>query len=807
MIRQSKVGVFTRFLLTVMLSVWIVMVNVCHAANISYNGQDNVSVSDETDIDKINISDFQNTTISNVTSQHNFPVPVDNYNYGYISSQRNGAVLNIEDSTLVLQGLSVCPPYSSTLITNIDGTSRLNINNSKVEITNNYSHLYVDGVFTMDNSTLYNYGGSYVDSAVLRNSKIMYGGLRVRNGITMEDSTVVGGLYIYEKEHQADTEDMVQNNTATIRRSTFDYLSMARNAWSGNEDYVAKNNTLNLIDCKFFKLSVGQYEVRDNTVHITGGEITSANPSGTYESNRDLFVFGSKGGGSHTYVVSGNTLTIDGDCKISNPNIYLTYAPVRSENNTLNLFSGNGLTTNTVIDANLASSYYTVNTGNTLNVKNILGATINRIQDFQNINVYVPSTVQSGDTVFNIGSGYLNLSGVNVRAGFDGDVEFNAGDYVNIFKSNYITTDENTTFGTLTSGVSTIYDGLVLKKQQNNDNTQAIILTIPASDPPAPPVDPDPPVPPVDPDPPLILPPAVNPAPVVRRVNPEIMSLNAGQAASLELIQQGRELATQVRHAETTDNGIFGVIGASKVNRDDASMQFNHVIAGWKKSDKDQTAAAYAWYGRGNYDADIAGIDADGSASAVGVGGLYRKNLQDDLFIEGQLGFGQVMRDYKGKGFSTVIDNTSYDGHSMFVSGAVTFGKTWRLSEDKIEAYMTVAHDRVGGFDAKLSSGEKFDFGDAAQTTVGVGCTYEKDLGKSGKLYAGIEVNQGIGGKVDATYKHGNAGEIDLDGITAELNLGWKQEMKDGSSVSINLHGLTGARQGGAIDILYSKAL
>ncbi len=727
------------------------------------------------------------------------------YNYAmnaYITNStfKTGLVttkdMDINNSTIDSRGgQNACQGYEditirngSVIIGNVLGWKNINITDSEIKYLKNDgspSSFYDNNLRAMGDGDL-----NIKDSTLTNMLKI-----EALNGIVnMDGATIDSNDYV----KATITEDSVDSKTVTVKDST-----VTSRAYTGliNENRIEDsvlNFTGNTYTVNGYNTWTGFQadQLYNNTINISNSTINAYDLIGFHDDE----------------YVENCTMTIDGGSTI-NGNIYLTDAATAT-NNTLNLYTGNGLTNNTIISANY--NYAGVNTGNTLNIKNVLGATAQNIEKFQNINIYVPSTASKNDTILTLTSYNTDLSDVAIKAGIEGDIDFGAGDVITLLKNNNgITTNEGTTYGILTAGVSDIYDGLTVKK---NDNT-SIILTIPGGGGGGGGVDPDPPVPPVDPDPPAQNPPAPNPAPIRRRVNPEIMSLNAGQAASLELIQQGRELATQIRHAETNEDGIFGVIGTYKGSREDVNTQFSHVIAGWKHSDDEQIAAAYAWYGRGNYDSNIAGIDASGSASAVGIGGLYRKNLPDDLFIEGQLGFGQVKRDYSGKGFSTVIDNTSYDGVSPYFSGAVTFGKKWTLSEDivaedmfivpkdSIEAYLTVAHDRVSGFDAKLSSGEKFDFGDAAQTTVGVGCVYEKDMGKNGKFYAGVEVNKGIRGSVEATYRHGSTGELDLDGITAELNLGWKQEIKDGQSINVALHGMAGARQGIGIDVLYSKAL
>ncbi len=492
------------------------------------------------------------------------------------------------------------------------------------EDTNEYTN-------TLKNSEI---TGSYTGTANTTEIEGMtIGGNFSDTGIVydLKDSTI-GGNYAAGNENVYEISDQtfkISNSTVaggatmlnakTVENSTFTISDSSLSATSGGKKLIngktkASGNTVNINNSALGNISgspsvLSGGEVLNNTVNVTDSTISGS-----------LFSFFN---GGVSGLVKGNTVTIDADSTVNAKGFYLATSQ-EIQDNTMNLYTMDGLNANTTIGASSYGTSYTVNhTNNTLNVKNVLNATIKNLRWWDNINFYVPASAQSGDTIFNIADYSVDMRGVNIRAGIDGDMDFNAGDYINLIKAGYISTDDSTTYGTLTSGVSTIYEGLTVKKK---DDT-SIILTIPSNtpdpDPDPDPTPPDPipdPDPDPDPDPTPPLPPVIpiHP-PVMRRINPETQSLLSGQVAATEIIEEAVEIADAVRDAETGDY-IFGVISASAINGNDVSSRNTHFAVGYKKADEERIAAAYVQYGRGSYSSDIQGIDASGNTDYIGIG-------------------------------------------------------------------------------------------------------------------------------------------------------------------------------------------
>ena len=599
--------------------------------------------------------------------------------------------------------------------------------------------------------------------------------------LSLSDSVFDGSIDISGTITAADSE--MTGDASTKGGFSFDGATVGGTftGYAGNTSDIT-NKTFTATDSNFagavsFVGDGGDFSISGSSLDLTGSTFADA-----------VTAF-------HAATVENCTVTATG--ATFGGNIFLTDA-LTATGNTLNLFTGAGLNAGTVISAN--ANAYGTNTGNTLNIKNVLGATAGNLVGWQNINIYVPATAAKGDTVLTLAGGNpTDLSGTTIRAGIDGDIDFVAGDEITLLSNAAGLTTDGTTYGTLTSGVSLIYDGLAVKKKDDNN----IILTIPAA--PAPdPVEPDP----VNPDPqPQPNPPQPAPAPAPRpRVNPEIKSLLSGQMAAAEMVTEAVEIGDAVRDAEVGEN-IFGVISGAGIGSDDVKSRNAHFVAGWKRADKEETAAAYVQYGRGSYDSTLAGIDASGNASLVGVGGYYGRNIGKDAYIDCGLNVGQVWRDYHGSGFSTVIDSASHEKEkSAYVGGFLRVGKSWNIQDGAtVGAYMQYSAAHVGGYDSRLSSGEAFSWSDVTRHGLTVGATMEKRLDKKGKIHGDLSITQNLGGTAAASFKNGEVSE-DTKGAFAALSVGWKQEINDRQNIDLSIRGLAGHRSGVAANVTYSVA-
>ena len=125
-------------------------------------------------------------------------------------------------------------------------------------------------------------------------------------------------------------------------------------------------------------------------------------------------------------------------------------------------------------------------------------------------------------------------------------------------------------------------------------------------------------------------------------------------------------------------------------------------------------------------------------------------------------------------------------------------------SVGKYSVYARYGFSHIGGYDATLSSGEKYSFDAVNMHGVGVGGSYEWKIDNKSKAFVDLSLNEMFGAKVSGSYRQGSVGEVDLNGLTVALNVGLKQYLTDRSSVNLALSGFAGARKGFAASVNYS---
>ena len=89
------------------------------------------------------------------------------------------------------------------------------------------------------------------------------------------------------------------------------------------------------------------------------------------------------------------------------------------------------------------------------------------VTNFDNINFFLPPNIKNGDTVLT--TNIADLTNTTVRAGVQGNANLSTGGTIVLIKSDHLTTT-NTTYGTLSEGVSLDYDLTV----EQADNTSKI---------------------------------------------------------------------------------------------------------------------------------------------------------------------------------------------------------------------------------------------------------------------------------------------------------------------------------------------
>ena len=140
--------------------------------------------------------------------------------------------------------------------------------------------------------------------------------------------------------------------------------------------------------------------------------------------------------------------------------------------------SGNIINLNSIINSttlNLYGSTDSNSTGNTLNVYT-KGNTANNVYNFDLLNFYIPSDTADGDTMLTLtDTEGTDISNSTVQAGVSGSTSLKSGNSITLLTNSNGLTTADTTYGTLSVGISTDY-GLTVTQVDNS-----VIASITAS--------------------------------------------------------------------------------------------------------------------------------------------------------------------------------------------------------------------------------------------------------------------------------------------------------------------------------------
>ena len=208
------------------------------------------------------------------------------------------------------------------------------------------------------------------------------------------------------------------------------------------------------------------------------------------------------------------------------------------------------------------------------------------------------------------------------------------------------------------------------------------------------------------------------------------------------------------------------------------------------------TYGPFVEYGRGTYDSYLDdGTHGSGAMHYVGGGVMAKMSQNSGLYVEGSLRAGRVSSDYTGSDDAAEL---SYDNASTYFAGHVGVGQEWKLAGgDKIEGYAKYFYSHQAGNTTKLRSGGTLEFGDVDSHRLRVGARYTHAVGGGSELYAGLAYEHEFGGDAAATYQGYSTPSPSLGGGTGILELGYRFAPKDGRvSYGVNLMGMTGQREG-----------
>ncbi len=527
-------------------------------------------------------------------------------------------------------------------------------------------------------------------------------------------------------------------------------------------------------------------DATNNTVTINGG--TFGNVYGGY---------------SFSGNVTGNTLTINGGTFYS---VYGGYSwDGDASNNIVNLYGG----TFYDIYGGYAPSGET--SGNVLNIYN-KNISAQNIYNFDNLNFYIPNDVSSGDTMLTLTgsvatgtetavSTTTDLSGVTIRAGIvAGNSNLAVGDTINLIQnSNGFITDADTTYGTLTEGVSLDY-GLTVSNSGSN-----IIATIDS-------------------------------VPQDLNIQTQAIPLSAGLTSikTLDTVLDNNNLpATGLDFDFEDDNDdtdaaevsdiqvmepkgweIFASAGGGSLRTkagDGAyvDMKSTSFDLGLARTLNNGGAGKLAFapiidYAHGNYDSYLTdGTHGTGSTKYIAGGGVFRNMWNNGFYVEGSFRAGKVKTDFASENMDkTFGQRVSYDTDATAMAGHLKLGKNLRLGKNNLlDVYATYYHAHQGGMNADLNPyGDQYKISSADSGRFRIGYRLTTRISKISRIYTGFAYQYEHTDGISATYlsKNLSTRSAGNSGSSGMLEIGWviKPLKNNPWAVDINATGWAGHQRG-----------
>ena len=590
--------------------------------------------------------------------------------------------------------------------------------------------------------------------------------------------------------------------------------------FKGNEvSYAASDNTH---DSAWGGRSELGNVVEENTLTMTGGEITGTAYGGTSRTNaakkNTLVLRGGSAGelvGGFGTTATDNTVDIFGGTVRGD--VYGGHATNgTASNNTVNLY--HGVTIGGVIHGGAGN---TDSTNNTLAVRSF-GTTAKDFDGVQNLHFYLPVGTTSSETrtmlTLTNAPAVKDISTLNLGvAAVAADTRaLRPGDAVSLLKTNGTLTTaaqlRNTGDAqTMKATQSGILDYTMRLEKRGENELIATVDRVDVNDRSKSPVE------------------TRVAASALLNAGADLLS-NVGYTAAAEaaaVISAGTAPASSsAEGTRNTDAGLVAVGTAASAGANataavsgafqpwaaqgGSSVRLNsgsYVDAkGWnlnvgfartnEMKDAKLTYGPFVEYGRGTYDSYLDdGTHGSGAMHYVGGGVMAKMSQNSGLYVEGSLRAGRVSSDYTGSDDAAEL---SYDNASTYFAGHVGVGQEWKLAGgDKIEGYAKYFYSHQAGNTTKLRSGGTLEFGDVDSHRLRVGARYTHAVGGGSELYAGLAYEHEFGGDAAATYQGYSTPSPSLGGGTGILELGYRFAPKDGRvSYGVNLMGMTGQREG-----------
>ena len=183
-------------------------------------------------------------------------------------------------------------------------------------------------------------------------------------------------------------------------------------------------------------------------------------------------------------------------------------------------------------------------------------------------------------------------------------------------------------------------------------------------------------------------------------------------------------------------------------------------------------------HGTGKFDTYTRGGDhGEGNTHFSAAGFIARKMHSNGFYYEGSLRYGRARASFESNDFADNGEGTyaSYDMSAPIIAGHINIGKIFAINKtNAVHVYGQYLHAHQGSMSAHLSSGEHYEFDSVNDGSFIAGIRFINQPNRVNKFYSGFAYQYDHSTGSSATYKDQSTKEVDSNGSSGMLELGWE---------------------------------
>ena len=223
----------------------------------------------------------------------------------------------------------------------------------------------------------------------------------------------------------------------------------------------------------------------------------------------------------------------------------------------------------------------------------------------------------------------------------------------------------------------------------------------------------------------------------------------------------------------------------------------------FKNENSTTLASVFAEYGYGDYDSQLDdGTRGKGKTQHFGAGVFANHSFENGLYIQGSIKAGQVKSDYESSdlGSHALGDTVNYETDSTYIGTHIGVGQVMQLGENStLDAYAKYFYTRTSADDAKLSSGETYNFDAVDSHRLRIGARYEYAINNNVGVFAGGAFEREFDAQANARYQGFNLPSPSMKGNTGIVEAG--VSTSGTVKVEASIQGFGGKRRGAGLNI------